>query len=61
MVRNYVKKTNRGSWSKDDMAIALDLCVNQKMSCTSIAKQKNIPEPTLRRYIKKRIQQDVPK
>lgn len=56
MVRNYTKKTSRGSWSKADMQKALDLCINEKKSCVSTAKQMNIPEPTLRRYIKKKMQ-----
>lgn len=59
MVRNYERKSNRGLWSKVDMEKALDLCINKKMACISIAKQMNIPEPTLRRYIKKKIQQKV--
>lgn len=54
MVRNYKRKSDRGLWSKVDMQKALDLCINKKMACISIAKQMYIPEPTLRRYIKKK-------
>lgn len=58
MVHNYKRKTET-LWSKEDMLKALDLCINNKMSCVSVAKQMNIPEPTLRRYIKRKQQQHV--
>jgi len=36
MLRNYIRKTNRGMWLKEDMETALDLCINEKKSCAEI-------------------------
>lgn len=51
MVHDYKRKTDRQSWSKDDMKTAIEL-VTRGQSVNSAAKQFCIPEPTLRRYIK---------
>lgn len=53
MGRIYIRKTTRQSWSKESMKAAIrDVEVNGK-SVNSAAKAHNIPEPTLRRYLKK--------
>lgn len=55
MVRNYIKKTAKGSWSSHNMINAVNSCINMKMSCNASAKKFEIPEATLRRYIKKKL------
>jgi len=51
MVRNYVKKSTRGSWSKSDLIKAINEVMLNTISCNSAANKFNIPEATLRRYI----------
>ncbi|KAL4154373.1 hypothetical protein QTP88_000250 [Uroleucon formosanum] len=38
MLRNYKRKIEP-LWSKEDMLKALDLCINNKMPCASVAKK----------------------
>lgn len=53
MARIYIRKTTRQSWSKVNMKTAMrDIQVNGK-GVNSAAKAHNIPELTLRRYLKK--------
>jgi len=58
MVRNYKRKTEN-SWSRDTLNKAIDEFKGSNSSCNDVAKRYNIPEPTLRRYIKKN--KEVPK
>ncbi|KAK4880912.1 hypothetical protein RN001_004231 [Aquatica leii] len=53
MVRNRVRKSNKGSFLENDMRAALDL-VNQGRSIRQAAKLKNVNFVTLSRYVKKR-------
>jgi len=53
MVRNYKRKTEN-SWSRDTLNKAIDEFKGSNSSCNDVAKRYNIPEPTLRRYIKKK-------
>ncbi|KAJ8927269.1 hypothetical protein NQ314_020272 [Rhamnusium bicolor] len=53
MPRNYVRKTNRQSWDKENMKKAISEVVNNRSSVNAAAKKYDIPEPTLRRYLKK--------
>jgi len=54
MVRNYVKKSTKGSWSKSNLNKAIKDVMLKTISCNSAAKKFNIPEATLRRYINKK-------
>ncbi|KAJ8928684.1 hypothetical protein NQ314_018694 [Rhamnusium bicolor] len=53
MPRNYARKTNRQSWDKENMKKAISEVVNNRSSVNAAAKKYDIPEPTLRRYLKK--------
>ena len=48
MVRNYKRKTNRQSWSKDSMKKALHALENET-SLRAASKECQIPKTTLRR------------
>lgn len=54
MVRNYVKKSTKGSWSKNNLEKAINATIIKEMSCNAAAKKFDIPEATLRRYIKRK-------
>ena len=51
MVRNYKRKTNRQSWSKDSMKKALHALENGT-SLGAASKEFQIPKTTLRRRFK---------
>jgi len=51
MVGNYKRKIEN-SWSRDTINKAIDEFKGSNSSCNAVAKKYNIPEPTLRRYIK---------
>lgn len=54
MPRNYVKQSDRRSWSEDNLIAALHAADEENMSCNRASLLYEIPEPTLRRYLKKR-------
>lgn len=49
----YIRKSTRQTWSKDSMRAAMKAVTDNNLSTNSAAKQHSIPEPTLRRYLKK--------
>lgn len=49
----YKRKTNRQSWNKEDMRIAINEVRQNNKSVNSVANAYNLPEPTLRRYLKR--------
>lgn len=53
MGRVYERKTKRQSWSKEHMRIAINEVRQNNKSVNSMAKAYNLPEPTLRRYLKR--------
>lgn len=53
MVRNYIKKTERRNWSEDNLIAALHAVQHDNQSVNSASIQYNIPEATLRRFVKK--------
>ncbi|XP_026689726.2 uncharacterized protein LOC100187313 isoform X2 [Ciona intestinalis] len=50
MVRNYIRKTTRGSWSEDSMRNALLERYCSNTSFRELAKKYNVPSSTLRRH-----------
>lgn len=58
MARTYKRKTEN-AWSRETINKAVDRFQNGNISCNAVAKMYNIPEATLRRYIKKN--KEVPK
>ena len=53
MGRVYVRKTDRQSWSHENMKRAIQDIQSNGSSVNSAAKKFGIPEATLRRYMKK--------
>jgi hypothetical protein len=54
MPRNYIRKTEP-RWDKAIIKLAINDYINDvKPSCNKSAKKFGIPEPTLRRYLKKK-------
>lgn len=53
MGKIYRRKTDRQSWSKDNMKRALTEVKNQQLSVNAASKAYNIPKAPLRRYAKK--------
>lgn len=51
MTRTYVKKTERRNWGQNLMTEAIK-AAKGGMSCNMAAKLHNVPEATLRRYLK---------
>lgn len=58
MVRNYKRKTDRRSWSDDNLIAAFHAVEEENHSVNSASEIFGIPEPTLRRYVKKRRQNE---
>jgi len=56
MVRNYCKKTNRQEWSIDAMNRAIQAVVNKEMGFYKASKQLNVPQTTLERHTKKKLE-----
>lgn len=54
MIRNYIKKSTKGSWSKSNLDKAINDVMLKSISCNSAAKKFNVPEATLHRYINKK-------
>ena len=52
MVRNYVRKTNRGSYGRDALLAAANDVQNNGVSKRSACKTYNIPRPTLQKFLK---------
>ena len=50
MVRNYVKKTNRGSWTLDSVAVAANAVKNGEMSLREAEAKFGVPKSTLERH-----------
>ena len=59
MVRNYKKRSNRGEWSKQNMKEAVLVVKQGVMSCLTAATTYDVPEATLRRYLKKKDEVDI--
>lgn len=53
MGRSYARKTARQTWSKANMENAIHEIQNNTVSVNATAKKYNLPEPTLRRYLRK--------
>lgn len=52
MGKIYKRKTNRQNWSKESMTTAMEE-VKSGASMNATAKNYNLPEATLRRYVRK--------
>ena len=50
MVRNYKRKSARGSWEKEDMERAIHSIQNQICIVTKAAKENKVPQTTLIRH-----------
>lgn len=53
MVRNYKKSSSRGEWSTEKMKEAVLAVKQGVVSCLAAATKYDVPEATLRRYLKK--------
>ncbi|XP_046397706.1 MFS-type transporter clz9-like [Ischnura elegans] len=54
MPRNYTRKSDRGKWDKEAMDAAVAEVKEKTTSVNAAAKKYNVPEATLRRYVKQR-------
>ncbi len=54
MPRHYTKKSDRGKWDKEAINAAIAEVSDKTSSVNAAAKKYNVPEPTLRGYLKKR-------
>jgi len=57
MVRTYVRKTTRQSWSKQSMESALRDVLQSGVAVRTAARQHNIPRNTLKRRVLNRNKQ----
>lgn len=57
MVRTYLRKTDRQSWSEESMAQAVKAVLNKEIGYKKASKQYKVPQTTLERYVKKKQQQ----
>ena len=53
MGRVYTRKTTRQSWNKETMKKAINEVRNENKKVYRTAIKYNLPEPTLRRYLRK--------
>lgn len=53
MPRVYKRKTNRREWTQDSLVAAMREVRNGSLCCNAAAITYDIPEPTLRRYLKR--------
>ena len=53
MVRTYIRKTTRGNWSTESLHLAIVAVHSGSCSLNQAASDFEIPEATLRRYVKK--------
>lgn len=53
MVRNYVRKTERQTWSTESMNNAISVVLKKEMGFKKAAQQFAVPKTTLERYVKK--------
>ena len=60
MPRTYIRKTNRQSWSQEEMKKAI-ADVQEGSAIHRAAKIHHVPEAALRRYIKKYTIENIPK
>jgi transposase-like protein len=51
----YFKKTNRQSWSTEQMEQALQAVVSCQLGYAKASRQFNVPQTTLERYVKKNV------
>lgn len=51
MVRNYVRKTNRGSWDEKNMELAVKAVKNNEMSLRKAASSYSVPKDSLHRRV----------
>lgn len=54
MVRNYVRKTERQTWSTESMEQAISVVLKKEMGYKKAAQQFAVPQTTLERYVKKK-------
>ena len=52
MVRNYVRKTDRGKWSEEQMNNAISAVLEGKMGYYLAARTFEVPQTTLERKVK---------
>ncbi|KAL4096660.1 hypothetical protein QTP88_021573 [Uroleucon formosanum] len=52
MVRNYIRKTKRHSWTEESMKNAIMVCVNKAMEYKKAALVFDVPQSTLERRVK---------
>lgn len=50
-MRVYVKKTDRASWTNEELSEAIDAVISGKSSVRKAGKDFHIPEATLRDYL----------
>lgn len=53
MVRTYIKKSSRGSWSVESMKRAIDVVLSKSAGYRKAAQLHGIPQTTLERYVAK--------
>lgn len=53
MVRTYIKKSSRGSWSVESMKRAIDAVLSKSAGYRKAAQLHGIPQTTLERYVAK--------
>ncbi|GFS21218.1 transposase [Elysia marginata] len=60
MVREYKRKTDRGTFCREDMQAAVDDVINKEVSLRKAASEHNVNYKTLSRYVEMKIKTDIP-
>ena len=55
MVRNYIRKTNRGSWNENNMELAIQAVKTKEMSLRKAAASYCVPKDSLSRRVNKNL------
>ena len=55
MVRNYVRKSTRSSWSEENLLNVLEQITKKTMSVKQASKNYSIPRTTLIRHLKSKL------